>query len=126
MENKFGFVNEKFIFPSAIEAGSDGNIVEFYLNPETSKGDIEEVKVGCGCTADIKILDDRIQATYTDSTPSSSFEGKSTSHHIPIEKNMTVFYKDGKPLKITDAGKKKFNMQKAHTILRFFGNVKQA
>ena len=69
------------------------------------------VKVGCGCTASVKILDNGIEALYSDR---GNVKGV-------VTKNITVYYKtDDLPVRIKNKnGVEMFNPQLEKTILFF-------
>lgn len=77
----------------------------------------------CGCTADVDILPDRIVAKYNDNTKKDevlALPGKV----MTVSKNLRVFLKDGKPLKVkNERGVETYNQQKATTTLFFHVNV---
>jgi hypothetical protein len=118
------FKNPMYVFPDLIKVGSKNNIVSFFYGPDLKKDDIEQVFPGCGCTADVQILDDRITANYTDNTSPLEIEGASASNAKPIEKSLTVVYKSEEPLWTkNERGLQVVNPNKNREILKFYGNV---
>lgn len=105
-------------YPNIIKRGKTAVIEWFY--DETSKDEIEDARPGCSCTANIEILDDRIRAVYTDNTPESAFQNREVEM---INKNINVYFKDGKPLMIKRRGRDVRNPDKKRQTLSFHVSV---
>ena len=106
------FKQKEFVFDKPVKAGSTGNTAVW--NFIGDKSDIEEVVRGCGCT-DFKINSDNITATYNASN---------TPGH-PFSKTLTVFLKDGRPLKTIEEKSQqlKYNTNKDKVVLTLRGNI---
>lgn len=120
--NDLKFASTLYVVPTQVPVGTQGINLEWQLE----KGDgsmIEQVVPGCGCTADVDILPDRIVAKYNDNTKKEevlALPGKV----MTVSKNLRVFLKDGKPLKVkNERGVETYNQQKATTTLFFHVNV---
>lgn len=110
---------------SPIEKDSVHTVVFPFIG---NKEDIVHTQAGCGCTADIKILDDRIEAVYTESsakhiTP-EQVENQFPSGVLSFSKTITVYFKDDKDLYVEEGMGKKFNSEKEHVDLLISGKVK--
>ncbi len=88
-----------------------------------------DVIPSCGCTANCKILDGYIEAEFTESDDNvrknvKDLETKFPSGLWPIHKTLTVYYDDGKDLKITNENGLVFNPEKKRETLTFMAKVK--
>lgn len=105
---------------TTIVAGQKGVLVEWLFDDlgihEIARKDngTFAIKPGCGCTADIEVLSDRILAKYNDSTV---LAGKTKD---TVGKTLQVFLNDGKPLFVkNEKGVKIWNPSKTNALLSF-------
>lgn len=116
------FENTLYVVPSKVKLGQEGIRLEWPI--ELGSGEmIEEVKAGCGCTAEVKVMSDRVVAIYNDNTKEAevtSLPGRVKT----ISKNLRVYLKDGKPLKVrNERGVEQYNAEKTAITLFFHVNV---
>jgi hypothetical protein len=91
------------------------------------KNNIVHVQPGCRCTAEIKILEDRIEATYTESS-AKHITPEQVANQFPsgilnFSKTITVYFKDDKDLYVEEGMNKRFNSEKEHVDLLISGKV---
>ena len=97
------FKSVNYIVSESISPGDKGIKVEWLFEELTREQIYKEskdkyaVRPGCGCTANVEVLEDRIVATYTDSTKKDSVL-KSPNREMSIRKTISVFLDDGKDL----------------------------
>ncbi len=115
------FDNTLYVVPQVVKAGQKDVKLEWQIK---EGGDmIEEIVPGCSCTAEATIFPDRVVASYTDNTPASEIE-KMPGKIKTISKNLRVFLKDGKPLKVKNSrGVDAYNPDKQSVTLFFHVNV---
>lgn len=103
-----------------LKRGGKTTIEWFY--DQAYYGIIEDFATGCGCTADVKKLGDRVRATFTDTSMDEAFHGDTQE----FTKTVTVFYDDGKPLMVkNNRGVEQYNTEKAQDVLTFTVKVKK-
>lgn len=120
------FKSVNYIHPDPISPGQKNVRVEWLFEDLTKDQiDLKEngnyaVIPGCGCTANIEVLDDRIVATYSDTTTEKKVR-ESQNRELQIGKNLRVYLKDGKPLRAkNDRGVMGWNVKgKENVILAF-------
>lgn len=111
------FHNVLTVVTQPIKAGSKVTIDWPYK--ALSKDLVEETKGNCGCTKP-DILDDRIRAVYTDSTK----RGDIKDGAIVVSKSVTVYLRDGEPLKVKNKkGVEQDNPEKTSITLTFHVTV---
>lgn len=77
----------------------------------------------CGCTAEVEWRNGIVTATYNDTTKNDEV-AMMPGRMKTVSKNIRVFLKDGKPLKVkNERGVEAFNAQKASITLFFHVNV---
>lgn len=76
--------------------------------------EIEDVRPGCGCTASVIWVGDRVEATYTNTERTSG--GKRESW---IEKSLTVYFADGKARVRSPRGGMMWPGDKARQVIKF-------
>ena len=112
-----GFENTMCTIPGTISPGQKG-IKLFWKYKELKKDDVVAVYPGCGCTAEVKILDDGIEAVYNDNHSTAPKTGSIFSKILNVSLN------DGLPTHVpSDKGGSKFNDKKALVTLTFTGKV---
>ena len=127
MENLFK--SQHYVIPGHIKAGAKNVRVE-WLFDELTKDKITKRKdgsyaiyPGCGCTASIDVLDDRLLAMYTDGTKKEDIKGAVKS----VGKNVRVFIEvdgDEEPLMIKNQrGVLVPNTKKSNALLTFAASI---
>ena len=116
------FANTLYIVPRTIKVGEAGVPLEWHVE-EGFTSEIEYIQPGCGCTAEVKIEDGRVLATYNDNTRREEV-AEMPGQVKTISKNLRVFLKDGKPLMVkNERGVETYNQQKQSMTLFFHVNV---
>lgn len=109
---KFKFLNDDIAI-GKVKKGEKA-LIEFPFIGDTSI--IEKVKPGCGCTAEVKIDEEKrvISAIYDSSNDAKG----------GFSKGVRVYFKDGLNLEITNQmGIKQINPKKASVSLKFSGQI---
>lgn len=116
------FANTVYVVPQQIKANQAGVPLEWHIE-EGSIEDIEHIQPGCGCTAEVKMENGRVLATYNDNTKVEEV-AEMPGRVKTISKNLRVFLKDGKPLMVkNERGVETYNAQKQSLTLFFHVNV---
>lgn len=95
-----------------------------------NKSDIVHMQPTCGCTANVKVLEDEdvIEAIYTESSAKHITAEQIDSHFpsgvLSFSKTITVYFKDDQDLYVEQGASKQFNKEKAHVDLLISGKVK--
>lgn len=95
---------------------------------EGNVNDIIHIQPDCGCTASIEKFDNRIEATYTESsakhlTP-EQISAQFPSGFLSFSKGLTVYLKDEHDLYIEEGMSKRYNPEKKKIGLVISGKVK--
>lgn len=115
------FKNAHIDVETVLPQGGSATLEWFY--DEVDFNTIQKVQPGCGCTAKIDQLADRIRAVFTDQTVNDHFKGKD---ELSLTKTLTVFYKDGKPLKTkNNRGVEIWNPEKEQDVLTFSVKIRK-
>lgn len=98
-----------------------------YLDVPTSemRGEIEDVIKDCSCSTPV-ITDAGIEVTYTNSVAISDEQLKEyPDGRMPHETTVTLYMRDGKPLKKLDekTGQMRYNKEKAKVMLFLYGTI---
>lgn len=99
----------KVVFPSTvvnlgdIEQASTNNVAIFKFEGDSNS--IEDIVASCSCTAEIYLNEDHIKAVYRDNTQVNAsvianLKEQGGRKYTDINKAITVFLRDGKPLKV--------------------------
>jgi hypothetical protein len=120
------FKNTDFIFQRDLTLGSKKNIVvwEFEGDPK----EIQQLKVGCGCTANCRVEGNTVIAEYEDQSgpkvDPTNIDKLYPTGKLAFNKSINVYLRDGKPLKeFNDKGVKVVNPNKSKIVLTFKGSV---
>jgi hypothetical protein len=87
--------------------------IEWELLDDFNVGTYSHFKVGCGCTADVKIVGNKVVAKYSDSA--------TTKNPQPVTKNIRLYLKSDLPKEIKDGatGATIQNPAVPHQVLTF-------
>lgn len=124
------FKNIHCLTPDPINPGGKLQVEWFFDNLTVDQIAVKDngeyaVIPGCGCTADIQVLEDRIIATYTDQNTVESVS-KEPNGEIQISKNLRVFLNDDKPLrKMNERGVMGWNVDEKLNIQLMFTVIVQ-
>lgn len=89
-------------------------IFEFDGDPSV----IAHVSPACGCTANCKVVENTIQADYTDQTSPKAAKGI-----YDFSKNINVFYNNGEEVWVSTGMGKSINPQLRKEVITFKGKV---
>lgn len=104
------FKNFVYVVPVPIQRGQGDINLRWDFN-ELSIDLIEDVVPGCGCTAQLSIDNTGISAVYKDNTKESDVP-KNAPWFYPTKKAITVYIRDGEPIKIPGPKGMTFNPKK--------------
>lgn len=123
------FLNNGVYNIGTIKEGTEGIALEYIPTDKFNPDEVEFIKPGCGCTADVKVTTDEngkslITGIYNDSSNySKTVQGDKPKEHS-FTKSITVFFKDDQPLtNVNSLGNPVFNDQKKHILLYLSGTV---
>jgi hypothetical protein len=117
-------LNEHNIFKTTevtlnIKPGTTNLPVFFDLFEGKDAETVEKVEAGCWCTTDPIFITGKLRVLYSDNSQLTPEQPK-----ITFSRDITVYYNDGKEMKIKNArGVLVPNPFKAHTLLRMTINV---
>lgn len=114
--SKISFKNREITIPKVLTSG-EKYLIEFEFEGDPSE--IIRIQPGCGCTADCKVVGNKITAMYTADQKNSS----TGSSKYEFNKSIRVFTKDDKDLWITENMNKKLNLSYNNTVLVFKGII---
>ena len=128
MDRSEEFYDDTYHF-NAVKQNSSNDFTIPFLGKEE---EVEEVTAGCGCT-NLKFKNRVITGKFQEQTRFSSiadiehYQKTYPNKYMPFIKSITVFYKDGKPLKvINEFGNEVWNPEKEQYTLYLKGFVKLA
>lgn len=120
--NDLKFESTLYVVPTTIAPGQEGIPLAWSLE-DGDASMIEHCQPGCGCTAEVEWNGKLVRAIYNDNTKKEevvAMPGKVKT----VSKNIRVFLKDGKPLRVkNERGVEAYNAQKASITLFFHVNV---
>lgn len=92
------------IIQQVIRPGQKGVNIEIPLKSGLKNDNIDHVEPACNCTAKVGWSKEAITASYDDNTSKASVEEYPLGVKT-VRKHLTVYHKDGKPLKVKKLGK---------------------
>ena len=126
MDRSVEFYSDHYYFNLVKQNSSN----QFEIPHFGKESEVEEVVAGCGCT-NLKYKNGKITGTFTDNTRFANIEeiinyqNSYPNKCMPFIKTVTVYYKDGKPLKVTNEyGNEEWNPEKEHYTLYLSGFIK--
>lgn len=121
----FNFLSQNIEIKEEISPGGSV-IVKFPFEGDASE--IVSWQTHCGCTADVRVENNSLVATYTDKDAIKIDKTFYKTHYpkgtIPYKKGITVFLKDEESLHIVNGMNKEYNPKKKHVDLYFSGHVR--
>lgn len=121
MDQFNAFTNFLYVVPEPIKHGDSGIPIKWDFK-DLKLEDIEDVVPGCGCTAEISINSEGITATYHDNTKAEDIP-KTAPWFFQTKKVLTVYIKDGEPIKIPGPKGMNFNPKKTKVKIYFHACV---